>query len=124
MGLYEFTRQKRLLTPGDFRKVFDGKTVRAGSPELLFIALPTSGPESRIGFILAKKHIKRAVKRNRIKRICREHFRQHQHNYKHKDIIVLARKGADQLDSNELHRLATKMLVKLDSRLNDRFSSQ
>jgi len=117
MGLYEFTRDQRLLTPKDFRKVFDGKTTRAACPELLFIALPTKSQHSRIGFILAKKHIKHAVKRNLIRRIAREHFRQFQHQFKHKDIIVLARKGAGDLDRKSINIITRKMLSKIERRL-------
>lgn len=117
MGLYEFKRDQRLLTPKDFRKVFDGKTIRAACPEIVFIALPTTLPKSRIGFILAKKNIKHAVKRNLLRRICREHFRKFSHLYEHKDIIVLARKGAGNLDRKTINNIVKKMLAKLDKRL-------
>jgi len=117
MGLYEFTREQRLLTSKDFRKVFDSKTTRSACPELIFIACPTKNQHSRIGFILAKKHIKHAVKRNLIRRIAREHFRQFQHQFEHKDIIVLARKGAGELNRKAINTIIKKMLAKLERRL-------
>ncbi len=116
-GLHGYSRDQRLLTPGDFRTVFNGKTTRAACPELLFIALPTDRPKSRIGFVFAKKHIKHAVQRNLIRRICREHFRLAEQRYAHKDIIVLARKGAAELDRKSINTLVRKMLAKLDTRL-------
>jgi len=57
---------------------------------------------------VAKKAIRRAVRRNRIKRLVREQFRQHPFD-KAIDLVVLARSGADQMDNpsvwNELDRL-------------------
>ena len=114
---YGYSRDQRLLTPGDFRTVFNGKTTRAACPELLFIALPNQNTQSRIGFVFAKKHVKHAVQRNLIRRICREHFRLASHRFEHKDIVVLARKGAADLDREQIHKIVTKMLHKLDTRL-------
>jgi ribonuclease P protein component len=57
---------------------------------------------------VAKKAIRRAVRRNRIKRLVREQFRHHPFD-KAIDLVVLARSGADQMDNpdvwNELDRL-------------------
>ena len=117
MGSYEFTRQQRLLTAKDFRGVFDLNHSRAACPELLFLAKKNNLNSSRIGFIIAKKHVKRAVKRNLIKRIIREEFRLNQHYYAQTDIVVLARKDADKLDRKALHAITRKMLKKLDQRL-------
>jgi len=114
-----FTRQQRLLNAGDFRRVFDGTTTRAACPELLFLAIPNQQNLSRLGFIIAKKHVKLAVQRNLIKRVIREHFRQHPQTQPGKDIVVLARKGAAQLDKRALNAIARKMLLKIDQRMGE-----
>lgn len=45
---------------------------RIHSPELTLIVVQTKEPISRFGFVVSKKTAKRAVDRNRIKRILRE----------------------------------------------------
>ena len=110
---HEFPRSKRLLTPGDFRGVFDQVAAKAGCPEILILChLQTPAKENgRIGFIIAKKAVKRANQRNRIKRIFRENFRQLPNELKGLDMIIMGKKGADQLSNAELHKLAQKIRV-------------
>lgn len=52
----------------------------------------SQAPRSRLGLAIAKKSVPRAVDRNRIKRIVREHFRQHQHELPPLDLVVMARR--------------------------------
>lgn len=117
-NLHEFPRSKRLLTPGDFRGVFDQVAAKAGCPELLILChQQTSAKEhGRIGFIIAKKAVKRANQRNRIKRIFRENFRKMPQQVQSLDMIVMAKKGADQLSNEQLHKLADKLLKKAAKR--------
>ncbi len=124
MRLNGFSRNQRLLNAGDYQRVFNGKTVRASVPELLFLSIPTKNSQTRIGFILSKKTVKHAVKRNLIKRIAREQFRTYYHQYKHKDIVVLSRKGADKLDRKAIHAICRKMFKKLDERILNPQSNQ
>jgi len=52
--------------------------------------------------IIAKKHIRLATERNRMKRLIRETFRRQPPNFSGIDVIVLARKGMDSLDNRTL----------------------
>jgi len=53
--------------------------------------------EPILGLAIAKKHVKLAVGRNRIKRVVRDSFRHHQQQLTGLDLVVLARTGtADQ----------------------------
>ena len=78
------------------------------SGAFLLLAAPGATQSSRLGVIVAKKAIRRAVRRNRIKRLVREQFRHHPFD-KAIDLVVLARSGADQMDNpsvwSELDRL-------------------
>ena len=48
-------------------------------------------PFARLGFAIAKKKVKRAVDRNRIKRVIREAFRLQQHDLGNFDFVVIAK---------------------------------
>lgn len=58
----------------------------------------------RVGLVIAKKNVRLAVQRNRVKRIIRETFRHRQHELAPIDIVVLVRKGIDELSNEELHQ--------------------
>ncbi len=57
---------------------------------------------ARLGLIVSKKCEKRAVGRNRLKRLIRESFRKNQEFIVSLDIIVIARKGLAKEDNNKI----------------------
>ena len=103
---HRFTRQKSLLTPRDYKAVFDGNTLKISHPSLLLLAISASETASaRLGLVIAKKHVRLAVQRNRIKRQLRDSFRHHQHALAGLDIVALARPGLWQLENTQLRTL-------------------
>lgn len=76
--------------------------MRASHKHFLILARPTENAQSRLGLVIAKKHIRLATRRNRIKRLIRETFRHQQPTLGNIDVIVLARKGMDELDNAQL----------------------
>ncbi len=109
-----FSKTQRLLIPSEFQFVFAQADVKAANGELLILARYSQGDIPRLGLVIAKKNIRLAVQRNRIKRIIRETFR-HQ-SLPALDILVLARKGADRLDNTQLHRALNKLWSQLQQR--------
>lgn len=110
---FTFTRAERLLSSSDFKAVFDGASVRVSDRHLLILAIPNKDQESRLGLVIAKKHIKRAVDRNRVKRLIRESFRLSKATLPSVDIVVLARKGMGELDNKELQQLLNNSWLRL-----------
>ncbi len=53
----------------------------------------------RLGFAIAKKQIPKAIQRNRLKRVFREHFRKHKHRLPDRDMVVMVRRPILNLDS-------------------------
>lgn len=96
-----FTRELRLLTPGAFTFVFQ-QPLRASAPQITILGRPNALGHPRIGLTVAKKHVKRAHERNRIKRLTRESFRLQQHALPSMDFVVVAKKGVDSLKNSEL----------------------
>lgn len=116
-----FTKAKRLLNAKDYSQVFDGAEARVSHKHLLLLARTNSGPENRLGLVIAKKNVRLAVQRNRIKRIVREFFRTTPVDETSLDVVLLARRGMDQLDNAELTSILQRQWQKLEhhaSRLN------
>ena len=106
MTQYAFRRDQRLLTSHDFKCVFDHVTIKAGTGEILVLAIEKQNEKSaRLGLVVAKKNLKKAVDRNRFKRVVRESFRMHQHQLQGLEVVVLSRRGALQLDASALRKV-------------------
>ena len=66
------------------------------------LAWPNGTDRPRLGLAIAKRQLKRAVWRNRAKRLIRESFRQAQHGLAGMDIVVQARSGLEQVPNPTL----------------------
>jgi len=108
MVTYEFNRESRLLTPGQFQAVFS-KPLRFGSSHITILTTPNSTEHNRLGLAIAKKRVKLAVQRNRIKRQIRESFRLNQHNLPDIDLVVMVKSGTDKLENQEIKRQLEKI---------------
>lgn len=88
-----FTRQRRLLTGTDFDRVF--KRSRRSADQLFTVLYRANGlGYARLGLAIAKKRIRRAVDRNRLKRLIRESFRRNMPGLGGVDVVVMARDAA------------------------------
>jgi ribonuclease P protein component len=85
-----FSRKNRLTSPSDFRFVFE-KPRRLPYKCLLLLARPNLSVLAKLGIIIAKQDVKRAVDRNQLRRIIRESFRQHQEALQGLDLVVRIR---------------------------------
>jgi len=108
MVTYEFNRALRLLTPDHFQSVFSNP-IRFGSHHFTVLITKNTENNARLGFAIAKKRIKLATERNRIKRLTRQSFRVNQYNLPNIDIVFMAKSGADKLDNQEI----TKQIEKI-----------
>lgn len=99
-----FERCSRLLEAKDFKRVFDDNRFRSSCRTLLILAIENQPQKkSRLGIVVAKKNVRRAIDRNRIKRLVREYFRQQVLSpLCPMDFVVLARSGIAGLNNGEV----------------------
>ena len=108
-----FGKAKRLLNAKDYSQVFDGPDVRASHKHLLLLAKYRKEPGHRLGLVIAKKNVRLAVQRNRIKRVSREFFRSLPDSNPSMDVVLLARRGMGNLDNAELSSILLQQWQKL-----------
>lgn len=96
-----FPKDARLLRPAEFRAVF---AQALSSRDACFTILARHDLDSpgRLGLAIAKKCARRAVDRNRLKRIVRESFRRHRSLLYHLDCVALCRAGTAALPNARL----------------------
>jgi|TARA_B110000971_G_scaffold179107_1_gene185292 ribonuclease P protein component len=74
-------------------------------------------PTPRIGLVIAKKNVSKAVHRNRIKRLIRQSFRTQKSTLDKLDLVVLARKDADKLENQAIAIQLTQLWKDLAKKL-------
>ena len=78
------------------------------------LACPNGLDHPRLGLVISKKNVRRAVDRNRLKRLTRESVRLQQDALPAVDIVLLARRGASELDKATLQRQLFGMWRRLE----------
>jgi ribonuclease P protein component len=104
MTLYNFSPEVRIRCAADYKGVFDGALFKVHQPHFLFLATLTKQPKSRLGIVVAKKKVRRAHERNRVKRLARESFRLNQHHIDLLDIVIMPKVGIESVSNVELHK--------------------
>ena len=104
MSNESFGKNERLLKGWQYKEVFD-KGWRIDKRVFVIYGVKNLLGFTRIGLSVPKK-VGTAVKRNRVKRILREVFRQNKERFlKSHDIVVVAKKGAEGLSFKEAEEI-------------------
>jgi len=82
-----FSTAARLHRPAEFACALKGRRVARGDALTLTATRASDQVIPRLGLIVAKRHAKRAVTRNAIKRVLREAFRHQQQSLPPRDYI-------------------------------------
>jgi len=112
-----FPKAARLLTSADFSRVF-ADPVR--SADRYFTVLAVGGradARARLGLAVSKKQARRAVDRNRLKRLIRETFRSHPDHLPGTDLVVMVRELATSTDLSCLRDSLIQHFDRLAERL-------
>ena len=97
-----FDQRSKLSKSSEFQCVFDHKTLQLSGGGLSILARGNERGHARLGMVVSARVARRAVARNRIKRVIRESFRLRQARLKGWDVVVIARSGAVRQDNREL----------------------
>lgn len=107
---YGFSRDKRLLTGKDYKQVFD-HAKRIGNPHWTVYGWRHQQPQAQLGLAIAKKTLRRAHERNRLKRLARETFRHMHGQLAGVSLVVMAGKAAESADNATLVVQLTKLFT-------------
>lgn len=108
MQRFSFRPKHRLLNKSDFSQVFDKVEHRVGKGPILLLARKNNLDHPRLGLVIRKKFLKRAVDRNMIKRVSREYFRLSKHELANLDIVLMNRAGSEDKSKKQLQHLIEK----------------
>lgn len=115
----DFSRDKRLLIPRQFKAVFDSPGGKIPGKSVLLLVRENGLDHPRIGMVIGKKSVKLSVERNRLKRLIRESFRLHQALMGGWDIVVVARKGIAESNNVEIARQFGKFWKRIQRTQNN-----
>lgn len=118
-----FPRILRLTEAAQYTRVFS-KSCRFGNRNITVLAAENSLPHPRLGMAISKKCAKRAVDRNRIKRLIRESFRHNASTLPPVDLIFMCRPSILQLNNAILRQQIEKQWYFIRKKFNSEESSQ
>lgn len=97
-----FPKRARLLKPAEFSRVFKDPIRSSDRWFTLLAVANVDSTVARLGLAISKKHARRALDRNRIKRVVRESFRHQLPGLPAVDIVVMARDATTRATNQEL----------------------
>jgi len=106
-----FPRSARLLSAADYAAVF-GDNKRLSDKNWTVLVARGQSDKPRIGMAVAKKRAKRAVDRNRLKRIVRESFRLKKAELEGIDMVVMNRDHSIKASNSELRDSLIRLFEK------------
>jgi ribonuclease P protein component len=98
-----FPRDRRLTKASEFQNVF-AQATKSSDAYFTVLARGNALDNPRLGLAVSKRYLKRAIDRNRIKRLTREAFRQRQHDLGGFDFVVMAKTAVIQANNETLQR--------------------
>jgi ribonuclease P protein component len=111
------TRRARITRAADFEAVF-ADSIRCSGGGLVVLACHNGLGFSRLGLAVSRRAIRRAVDRNRIKRLIRESFRLNRERLGPMDYVVLAKPGLEKQDNRRIYHTLERHWQEINARCN------
>jgi ribonuclease P protein component len=106
------SRTQRLRRAAEFKQLY-AQGRRLAADGFTAVIQPNGTGRPRLGLSVAARILRLAVQRNRIRRIIRESFRQHQQSLPALDIVVGLRGSPQDVDNAQLRRSLEKLWQKI-----------
>ncbi|MDD3419938.1 MAG: ribonuclease P protein component [Candidatus Gastranaerophilales bacterium] len=121
-------KQQRLIKSSAFKATYRLKQSTADALLVLCAGkIKTAQAPTKVGFVVSKKIHKRAVKRNRIKRLTREAYRlaikNGDINPKWMSLIFTAREASLNADFKQVYNSVIKLIQKMEKKLSNETNS-
>jgi ribonuclease P protein component len=100
-SLFRLQKEKRLLDAAAYSRVFK-KATRSRDKWFTVLCRDNDKDIARLGLAISKKNCRQATGRNRIKRVVRESFRQHQAELAGLDVVVINQPAARSAGNQQL----------------------
>jgi ribonuclease P protein component len=112
---YNFLREHRLLSSKDYSHVFD-KAFKVHNKAFTLLARSNDLNTARLGLVIAKKNLKFAHQRNRVKRLLRESFRLQRAELPNFDLVLLTRRDIAVLSKSDIIRYRDDIFARFNKR--------
>ena len=111
-GPFGLPRQRRLRRSVEFKRLY-AQGRRLSQERFTAVVHANELGAARLGLSVAARILRRAVQRNRVRRLIRESFRHHQRSLPAVDIVVGLRAPFGELDSSQMRRSLEKLWRKI-----------
>ena len=111
-GKSTFPRCVRLLNAAEYSRVFE-QPVKSVDDCFTVLWRKNNLDYPRLGLAISKKNAKRAVDRNRVKRLAREGFRLETSRLPNVDIVILSRRQIVERSNHKIFRSLNKHWEKI-----------
>jgi ribonuclease P protein component len=111
---YSLSSEHRLNDAQDFTRVLAKRPINGCCFRIR--AVQSGAKESRLGLIVAKRAVPKAVDRHRLKRLMREYFRCHRQQLDTMDIVITALPEAAHHSNQEIRQCLHQLWHKLIKR--------
>jgi ribonuclease P protein component len=118
ISVARFEKRARLLKAKEYSQVFD-KALRSRDQYFTVLAKPKNSGRAKLGLAVSKKNAKKAVSRNRLKRIIRESFRLSQNTIASADFVVMIQQNCEKISNKQLFLSLEKHWQKLTKKCAD-----
>jgi ribonuclease P protein component len=108
-GTARFTKADRLRRRSEYLRV-QAQGRRLYSRHFGVTLAEPAAPTPRLGLVVTRRFGK-AVRRNRMKRLLREFFRRHQGRLPYRDLVIMAKKGAEALSFSQVEQELGRLLL-------------
>jgi ribonuclease P protein component len=119
---YSFQTKQRLVNATEFSYVFN-KPCRSSDAYFVLLGKPNQLEIARLGLAIARRRVRLASERNRIKRIVRESFRHNPQLLRGIDCVVMAQTGIEQINNQILFHSLTQHWQRITQRCKKSLST-